>query len=134
MKPQQQEDFTRALDNKEVVPLFGVAEEELDQALAGGFFPFSDTVRRILAEGSLSAQAVRDGDLSLFSTLIHGPPGSGKTGNMGISDRFGFGATDAVEGMCRLLQRRETQISIPIDPLPFQLNHYPISQFPTSIV
>ena len=80
MKPQQQEDFTRALYNKEVVPLFGVAEEELDQALAGGFFPFSDTVRRILAEGSLSAQAVRDGDLSLFSTLIHGPPGSGKTG------------------------------------------------------
>ncbi len=28
-----QEDFTRAIDNKEIVPLFGVAEEELDQAL-----------------------------------------------------------------------------------------------------
>jgi vesicle-fusing ATPase len=60
--------------------LFGVAEEELDQALAGGFFPFSDTVRRILQEGALSAQAVKDGDLQLLSTLIHGPPGSGKTG------------------------------------------------------
>jgi vesicle-fusing ATPase len=57
-----------------------VAEEELDQALTGGFFPFSTTVRRILEEGALSAQAVKDGDLQLLSTLIHGPPGSGKTG------------------------------------------------------
>ncbi|KAM5475692.1 transport between ER and Golgi ATPase protein [Microsporum audouinii] len=72
-------DFHNALE--EVKPAFGVSEEELETCLHGGIHHFSRAVHEILEEGKLFVKQVRDPDstTSLFSVLLHGPPGSGKT-------------------------------------------------------
>ncbi|EFQ97860.1 vesicular-fusion protein SEC18 [Nannizzia gypsea CBS 118893] len=65
-------DFHKALE--EVKPAFGVSEEELETCIHGGIHPF-------LPSSKLFVKQVRDPDAttSLFSVLLHGPPGSGKT-------------------------------------------------------
>ncbi|KAF3491200.1 vesicle-fusing ATPase [Arthroderma uncinatum] len=72
-------DFHNALD--EVKPAFGVSEEELETCIHGGIHHYSRAVGEILQEGELFVKQVRDPDstTSLFSVLLHGPPGSGKT-------------------------------------------------------
>ncbi|KAF7863944.1 hypothetical protein EAF04_006909 [Stromatinia cepivora] len=71
-------DFMHALD--EVKPAFGVSEEELEGAMAAGILPFSRHIETILKDGRLFIDLVRQSQTtSLFSVLLHGPPGSGKT-------------------------------------------------------
>ncbi|EGE02082.1 hypothetical protein TEQG_01122 [Trichophyton equinum CBS 127.97] len=72
-------DFHNALE--EVKPAFGVSEEELETCIHGGIHHFSRAVGEILEEGNLFVKQVRDPEstTSLFSVLLHGPPGSGKT-------------------------------------------------------
>ena len=72
------QDFHNALD--EVKPAFGVSEAELEKCLHGGIIHFSPFIDNILAEGRLFVEQVRKPDSTpLFSVLLHGPPGSGKT-------------------------------------------------------
>ncbi|KAK2773207.1 transport between ER and Golgi ATPase protein [Onygenales sp. PD_12] len=73
------QDFQNALD--EVKPAFGVSEEELESCLHGGIIHYSPEINSILGEGKLFVNQVRDPEstTSLFSVLLHGPPGSGKT-------------------------------------------------------
>ncbi|KAK8094669.1 hypothetical protein PG997_001354 [Apiospora hydei] len=73
----EQADFLRALDD--VKPAFGVAEDELERAREQGIIPFSPHIRRIQANGSIFAEQVATGKGSLFSILLYGPNGSGKT-------------------------------------------------------
>jgi vesicle-fusing ATPase len=72
------EDFHHALE--EVKPAFGVSEEELSACLHGGIIHFSEFINNILEEGKLFVDQVRKPESTpLFSVLLHGPPGSGKT-------------------------------------------------------
>lgn len=73
------QDFHNALD--EVKPAFGVSEEELETCIQGGIIHYSPTIDSILEEGALFVKQVREptSTTSLFSVLLHGPPGSGKT-------------------------------------------------------
>ncbi|KAK8133798.1 hypothetical protein PG984_005810 [Apiospora sp. TS-2023a] len=73
----EQADFLRALDD--VKPAFGVAEDELERAREQGIIPFSPHIRRIQQNGSIFAEQVATGKGSLFSILLYGPNGSGKT-------------------------------------------------------
>jgi vesicle-fusing ATPase len=72
------QDFHNALE--EVKPAFGVSEAELEKCLHGGIIQYSPFIDNILAEGRLFVEQVRKPDSTpLFSVLLHGPPGSGKT-------------------------------------------------------
>ncbi|KAF2083560.1 vesicle-fusing ATPase [Saccharata proteae CBS 121410] len=87
----QRDDFIQALD--EVQPLFGVAEEELSRCIRGGIIHFSPDINRILKEGQLFINQVRNGGSPLLSVALHGPPGSGKTAlaaEMAIKSEFPF--------------------------------------------
>lgn len=71
-------DFQNALE--EVKPAFGVSEEELERCIRGGIIHYSPFIGNILDEGRLIIQQVQDaGSTPLFSVILHGPPGSGKT-------------------------------------------------------
>jgi len=71
-------DFQNALE--EVKPAFGVSEEELERCIRGGIIHYSSFIGNILDEGRLIIQQVQDaGSTPLFSVILHGPPGSGKT-------------------------------------------------------
>lgn len=72
------QDFLLAL--KEVKPLFGVAEEELDKRIRGGIIHYTPVIKEILEEGRLYVNQIRKPDSSpILSVVLHGPPGSGKT-------------------------------------------------------
>ena len=73
------QDFHNALE--EVKPAFGVSEEELETCIQGGIIHYSPSIDAILEEGALFVKQVREptSTTSLFSVLLHGPPGSGKT-------------------------------------------------------
>lgn len=72
------DDFEHAFDD--VKPAFGVSQDEMQAALRGGIINFSPSIDEILDEGSLIVQQVQEPDSTpLFSALLHGPPGSGKT-------------------------------------------------------
>ena len=74
----QRSDFDHAFE--EVKPAFGVSEDELQSCLIGGIIRFSPFIDNILDEGRLIVQQVQAPDsTSLFSAILHGPPGSGKT-------------------------------------------------------
>ena len=71
-------DFENAFDD--VIPAFGVSEDELQGCLAGGIIRFSPFIDDILDEGRLLVQQVAAPDSTpIFSVILHGPPGSGKT-------------------------------------------------------
>ncbi|OJJ44271.1 hypothetical protein ASPZODRAFT_135066 [Penicilliopsis zonata CBS 506.65] len=71
-------DFHHALD--EVKPAFGVSEEELSTRIQYGIIHYSPVVNEILREGELFVKQVGSADSTpVFSVLLHGPPGSGKT-------------------------------------------------------
>ena len=86
------EDFINALD--EVQPAFGVSEEELTSRLSGGIIPFSDNTSDILQEARLFVNQVKKPDSTpIFSVLLYGPAGSGKTAlaaKMAIDSEFPF--------------------------------------------
>lgn len=72
------DDFEHAFDD--VKPAFGVSQDEMQAALRGGIILFSPFIQDILNEGSLIVQQVQEPDSTpLFSAILHGPPGSGKT-------------------------------------------------------
>lgn len=71
-------DFHQALG--EVKPAFGVSEEELSSRIQYGVMHYSETINEILREGELFVKQVGQADSTpLFSVLLHGPTGSGKT-------------------------------------------------------
>lgn len=73
-----QEDFLRALDD--VKPAFGVSEEDLENAATHGIIPFSPHIERIQGDGQFfAAQISHSEEEPIFSVLLHGPKGSGKT-------------------------------------------------------
>ena len=64
----------------DVQPAFGVSEDEMQRLLRGGIIAYSPFIGDILKEGSLIVRQVREPDSTpLFSAVLHGPPGSGKT-------------------------------------------------------
>ncbi|KAJ5683771.1 uncharacterized protein N7477_000116 [Penicillium maclennaniae] len=71
-------DFHRALE--EVKPAFGVSEEELSSRIQYGVIHYSNVIKEIMREGELFVKQVGQAEATpLFSVLLHGPPGSGKT-------------------------------------------------------
>ncbi|KAL8767623.1 MAG: hypothetical protein Q9203_005992 [Teloschistes exilis] len=71
-------DFEHAFED--VKPAFGVSEVEMQRCLRGGIIHFSPSIEGILDEGRLMVQQVqKPGSTPLFSAILHGPPGSGKT-------------------------------------------------------
>jgi len=73
-----QSDFLHALE--EVHPSFGVSDAELQLCVQNGIIPFSDDIDRILKDGSLFVEQVKNSSHTpLVSVLLHGAPGCGKT-------------------------------------------------------
>ena len=70
-------DFENAFG--EVKPAFGVSEDELQDCLTRGIMPFSLSIENILEEGRLIVNQVQDENTPMFTSVLHGPPGSGKT-------------------------------------------------------
>ncbi|KAI9203249.1 P-loop containing nucleoside triphosphate hydrolase protein [Polychytrium aggregatum] len=71
-------DFLRALD--EVHASFGVSEAEFQTCIQNGIIKFNTNVSRILSDGALFVEQVRNSARTpLVSVLLHGPSGSGKT-------------------------------------------------------
>lgn len=72
------DDFEHAFDD--VKPAFGVSEDEMQRCLRGGIIHFSEAIDGILNEAKLIVKQVQEPDSTpLFSTILYGPPGSGKT-------------------------------------------------------
>ena len=71
------DDFEKAFD--EVKPAFGVSEDELQDCLSQGVLHYSPFIDNVLQEGSLIVKQVADERTPVFTALLHGPPGSGKT-------------------------------------------------------
>lgn len=72
------DDFKHAFDD--VKPAFGVSEDEMQRCLRGGIIRFSQAIDGILNEASLIVKQVQEPESTpLFSTILYGPPGSGKT-------------------------------------------------------
>ena len=71
-------DFQHAFED--VKPAFGVSEVEMQRCLKGGIIRFSPFIDNILDEGKLMVKQVQQPESTpLFSAILHGPPGSGKT-------------------------------------------------------
>ncbi|KAL6715198.1 transport between ER and Golgi ATPase protein [Lecanora helva] len=72
------DDFEHAFDD--VKPSFGVSEDEMQRCLRGGIIHFSQAIDGILNEAKLIVKQVQQPESTpLFSTILYGPPGSGKT-------------------------------------------------------
>ena len=70
-------DFDKAFE--EVRPAFGVSEDELEDCMKNGIITFSSSIQNILKEGRLIVKQVQHGNTQMFTSVLHGPPGSGKT-------------------------------------------------------
>ncbi|OTB04896.1 hypothetical protein M426DRAFT_320473 [Hypoxylon sp. CI-4A] len=85
-------DFMKALED--VKPAFGVSEEELNSASPYGIINYSPHIQSILSTGLSFVQAVRTSEKSpLFSVLVHGTHGAGKTAlaaEIGLKSEFPF--------------------------------------------
>ncbi|KAI8898909.1 P-loop containing nucleoside triphosphate hydrolase protein [Globomyces pollinis-pini] len=85
-------DFLHALE--EIHPAFGVSEAELQQSCANGVIKFSPNIERILTDGQLFVDQVKNSKRTpLVSVLLHGPVGSGKTAlaaTIAIGSEFPF--------------------------------------------
>jgi vesicle-fusing ATPase len=86
------DDFTRALED--VKPAFGVSEEELASSAPYGIVHYSLHIEMILRNGmNFVEQLRRPENAPLFSVLIHGPRGAGKTAlaaEIGLKSEFPF--------------------------------------------
>ncbi|KAH9244326.1 hypothetical protein BASA81_018276 [Batrachochytrium salamandrivorans] len=72
------DDFLHAIE--EVRPAFGVSETELQQCVMNGIVDFSPNIERILSDGQLVIEQVKNSQRTpLVSVLLHGPVGAGKT-------------------------------------------------------
>lgn len=72
------DDFMRALE--EVHSMFGVSEDDLQTCMRRGILHFSPTIGDILRKGEVRVEQVRTAaNADVFSVLLHGPPGAGKT-------------------------------------------------------
>ncbi|KAJ0423780.1 P-loop containing nucleoside triphosphate hydrolase protein [Aspergillus carlsbadensis] len=71
-------DFIHALD--EIQPAFGVSEDEIKMRIEHDIINYSEEIDAILKEGEALTRGLTLPDqASLWSTLLHGPAGSGKT-------------------------------------------------------
>lgn len=68
-------DFINALE--EVTPAFGASELELGTLIDRGIYHYSPNVDRILEQGKLDVETVKE--TNRLSVLLYGPGGSGKT-------------------------------------------------------
>ncbi|XJO78664.1 hypothetical protein BDV3_003069 [Batrachochytrium dendrobatidis] len=86
------DDFLHAIE--EVRPAFGVSEAELQQCVMNGIVNFSPNIERILADGQLVIEQVKNSQRTpLVSVLLHGPTGAGKTAlaaTIAMSSEFPF--------------------------------------------
>ncbi|KAI0161379.1 P-loop containing nucleoside triphosphate hydrolase protein [Xylariaceae sp. FL1272] len=84
------DDLMLALDD--IQPAFGVSEDQLKLSMPNGIIHYSPYIESILSTGIRFAQAVRTSEkLNLFSLLIHGPHGAGKTAlatEIGLKSQF----------------------------------------------
>ncbi|KAI1337569.1 P-loop containing nucleoside triphosphate hydrolase protein [Xylariaceae sp. FL0016] len=72
------DDLMLALDD--VKPAYGVSEDELNSATPYGIIQFSPNINMILKDGQSFVNAVRTSEkCTLFSVLVHGPDGAGKS-------------------------------------------------------
>ena len=72
------DDFEHAFDD--VKPSFGVSEDQMQKRLRGGIIHFSPAIKEILEEAKLIVKQVSEPESTpLYSTILYGPPGSGKT-------------------------------------------------------
>ena len=72
-----QNDFDQAFD--EVKPAFGVSEGELRDCLGYGIVHYSPAIDTMLEKGQRHVNSVRQGEPRLFTSVLYGPAGSGKT-------------------------------------------------------
>ncbi|KAH6602633.1 hypothetical protein BASA61_000966 [Batrachochytrium salamandrivorans] len=86
------DDFLHAIE--EVRPAFGVSETELQQCVMNGIVDFSPNIERILSDGQLVIEQVKNSQRTpLVSVLLHGPVGAGKTAlsaTIAMSSEFPF--------------------------------------------
>ncbi|RYO89303.1 hypothetical protein DL764_008597 [Monosporascus ibericus] len=86
------DDLMRALED--VKPAFGVSEEELESAAPYGIVHYSPHIESILSNGLSFVEQVRTPqNAPLFSVLVHGPRGAGKTAlaaEIGLKSEFPF--------------------------------------------
>ncbi|KAL4879699.1 P-loop containing nucleoside triphosphate hydrolase protein [Aspergillus karnatakaensis] len=74
----QHADFIHALD--EIQPAFGVSEDEIKRCIEHDIIKYSDKVRQVLRNGDALAKSLTQPDgTPLWSVLLNGPAGSGKT-------------------------------------------------------
>ncbi|CAJ2511844.1 Uu.00g074690.m01.CDS01 [Anthostomella pinea] len=85
-------DLMKALDD--VKPAFGVSEEELTNASPYGVIHYSPHIQSILSTGLSFVRATKTSEKSpLFSILLYGPRGAGKTAlaaEIGLKSEFPF--------------------------------------------
>ncbi|KAL4810044.1 P-loop containing nucleoside triphosphate hydrolase protein [Aspergillus unguis] len=71
-------DFVHALD--EIQPAFGVSEDEIKRCIEHDIINYSEKIDNVLKEGEALASGLgRPDQTPLWSVLLNGPPGSGKT-------------------------------------------------------
>ncbi|KAL3482314.1 P-loop containing nucleoside triphosphate hydrolase protein [Aspergillus californicus] len=71
-------DFILALN--EIQPAFGVSEDEIKQCIEHGIINYSEQINHVLKEGEALAKGLSQSDQTpLWSILLNGGPGSGKT-------------------------------------------------------
>ncbi|KAL4897224.1 P-loop containing nucleoside triphosphate hydrolase protein [Aspergillus ambiguus] len=83
-------DFQLALD--EVKPAFGVSEEQLSSRITNGIIHYSTEIEKIITEGRSYVSKVKE-TRPIWSVLLHGPVGSGKTAlaaHIAIESEFPF--------------------------------------------
>ena len=71
------DDFMNAL--AEVVPAFGVSDEELTKAIKYGIINYSPSIQTIFNNCMVHVERLETSRQTCFSMLFHGPDGSGKT-------------------------------------------------------
>ncbi|XP_061448181.1 vesicle-fusing ATPase isoform X6 [Rhineura floridana] len=72
-------DFFASLEN-DIKPAFGTNQEDYASYIMNGIFKWGDPVTRVLDDGELLVQQVKNSDRTpLVSVLLEGPPHSGKT-------------------------------------------------------